>query len=63
MTDSFCAPCFNPKTGKTVTGGAARNIRIANLGGMDNIIATTVSITTEQLLQKANTPKNTEKTS
>ncbi len=40
-SDSWCRPVLTPK-GHTVSGGAARNVRIAALGGMDEIVADVV---------------------
>lgn len=37
MTDSWCKP-IKSKHGNVVSGGAARNVRIAASGGMDQII-------------------------
>ncbi len=37
MTDSWCKP-IRSKQGNFVSGGAARNVRIAASGGMDKII-------------------------
>lgn len=37
MTDSWCKP-IKSKHGNFVSGGAARNVRIAASGGMDQII-------------------------
>ncbi|MDL2210478.1 hypothetical protein LJC26_06715 [Desulfovibrio sp. OttesenSCG-928-O18] len=36
MSDSWCGPLHYK--GKKISGGAARNARIANAGGMDEII-------------------------
>lgn len=36
MKDSWCKPVL-AKTGSVVSGGAARNVRIAAAGGMDEI--------------------------
>ena len=36
--DSWCKPILS-RHGNRVSGGAARNVRIADLGGMDEIIA------------------------
>lgn len=38
MKDSWCKPVVS-RHGTTVSGGAARNVRIADLGGMDEIVA------------------------
>lgn len=37
MMDSWCSP-VRAKTGNIVSGGAARNVRISDAGGMDEII-------------------------
>jgi hypothetical protein len=37
MRDSWCKPVL-AKSGNVVTGGAARNVRLSELGGMDQII-------------------------
>ncbi len=37
MSDSWCKPVLS-KNGTLVSGGAARNVRIAASGGMDRII-------------------------
>lgn len=37
MSDSWCTP-VRAKTGVVVSGGAARNVRIAAAGGMDEIV-------------------------
>ncbi len=36
MKDSFCKPLFH--NGKTIYGGAARNVRIKRAGGLENMI-------------------------
>lgn len=38
MADSWCEKT-KAKNGRVVYGGAARNVRIANAGGMDQILA------------------------
>ncbi len=40
-SDSWCGPVM-AKTGNVVSGGAARNVRIAARGGMDVIVADVV---------------------
>jgi len=40
-SDSWCSPVRTQK-GKFVSGGAARNVRIAASGGMDEIVADVV---------------------
>ncbi len=37
MSDSWCKPVLS-KNGTVVSGGAARNVRIAASGGMDKIV-------------------------
>ncbi len=37
LNDSWCKPVMS-RHGNMVSGGAARAVRIADLGGMDNII-------------------------
>lgn len=37
MSDSWCKPVLS-KNGTLVSGGAARNVRIAASGGMDKIV-------------------------
>ncbi len=39
VSDSWCKPVVS-RHGNVVSGGAARNVRIADLGGMDEIVAT-----------------------
>ncbi len=36
MSDSYCAPMMY--RGKKIAGGAARNVRIKNGGGLENMI-------------------------
>lgn len=47
--DSWCQP-IRSSHGNRVSGGAARNVRIAYLGGMDEII----SVVARQTLELAN---------
>ncbi|EIL6518472.1 hypothetical protein LL662_004689 [Salmonella enterica] len=54
MSDSFCTPYNNPRTGNTTFGAAAQNGRIKTLGGMDKIIETITSDVTKTLLDLAN---------
>jgi hypothetical protein len=41
MSDTWCRP-VRARTGSVVSGGAARNVRIAARGGMDTIVADVV---------------------
>lgn len=43
MSDPFTKPYRNPRTGKTSSGGAAREGRIKTLGGVDEIISQAVT--------------------
>lgn len=43
MSDPFTKPYLNPRTGKTGSGGAAREGRIKTLGGVDEIISQAVT--------------------
>ncbi|GDG01489.1 hypothetical protein BvCmsKKNP016_01232 [Escherichia coli] len=54
-TDSWCTPTMS-KNGNIVSGGAARNVRIAAMGGMDEIITQVARNTLE--LANANVHKN-----
>jgi len=45
MRDSWCKP-VKAKTGNWVSGGAARNVRIAEAGGMDEILEDAVAVGT-----------------
>lgn len=47
MKDSWCKPVL-AQTGNRVSGGAARNVRIAAMGGMDEIIADVVKSTLDR---------------
>lgn len=47
ITDSWCKPVL-AKTGNVVSGGAARNVRIAACGGMDEIVSDVVRDTFER---------------
>jgi len=53
MSDSWCTP-VRSKSGKIVSGGAARNVRIAASGGMDDIIKTVVEKAVSDALELAN---------
>lgn len=46
MQDPWCSKTV-AKNGNPVSGGAARQVRIAALGGMDNIIKTVAQSTLE----------------
>lgn len=54
MKDSWCKP-VRARTGNVVSGGAARNVRIAALGGMDEIIEDVARSAAEQALARADT--------
>lgn len=45
--DSWCNP-IQARTGKRVSGGAARNVRISACGGMDAIVEDVARKTLEQ---------------
>jgi hypothetical protein len=47
MQDSWCAPIVS-RHGNTVSGGAARNVRIAAAGGMDTIVQSVASWALQQ---------------
>lgn len=51
--DSWCSPTRAPN-GVVVSGGAARNVRIAALGGMDEIIDATARDAARNALERAN---------
>lgn len=46
MKDNWCSPLIYQ--GKTIFGGAARNVRIARRGGMDNILKKVVAAALEE---------------
>ena len=52
MRDSWCKPAL-AKSGAIVAGGAARNVRIAALGGMDKIIRDVARRAAEETLSMA----------
>ncbi|MBV5309257.1 hypothetical protein [Chromatium okenii] len=52
--DSWCTP-IRSKNGNRVSGGAARNVRIAALGGLDTIIENVVRNAVEKAFLDANT--------
>jgi len=54
MKDSWCKPTF-AKNGSPVSGGAARNVRIAACGGMDAIVQDVAAEAAENALKRANT--------
>lgn len=43
-SDSIWYSKIRAKTGKTVSGGAALNVRVANAGGMDTLLEETVAV-------------------
>ena len=53
MTDPWCAPVM-ASNGNRVSGGAARNVRIAASGGMNRIIDSVAREAAESALQRAN---------
>lgn len=53
MTDSWCKPIFS-KNGTRVSGGAARNVRIAASGGMDRIIDDVAREAAAAAIERAN---------
>ena len=53
MQDSWCKPTF-AKNGSPVSGGAARNVRIAACGGMDAIVRNVAEEAAENALNRAN---------
>lgn len=52
MADSWCRPVRAP-SGLVVSGGAARNVRIAARGGMDTIIEKVASDAVRAALEEA----------
>lgn len=52
MRDSWCRP-VKAKTGNWVSGGAARNVRIADAGGMDEILEDAVAVGTRAGVKRA----------
>lgn len=52
MRDSWCKP-VRAKTGAIVSGGAARNVRIAAAGGMDEIIEDVAKNAAREALDRA----------
>lgn len=53
MTDSWCKP-VRSKTGSVVSGGAARNVRIAASGGMDQIVEDVARAAAVTAIDRAN---------
>lgn len=53
MSDSWCKP-IRSKSGAVVSGGAARNVRIAAAGGMDTIVEEVASEAAKAALERAN---------
>ena len=53
MTDSWCKP-IHSKNGFVVSGGAARNVRIATAGGMDTIVEEVAKEAAKAALDRAN---------
>ena len=53
MSDSWCKP-IRAKTGNIVSGGAARNVRIAASQGMDNILKEVALDAASAALKRAN---------
>lgn len=53
MTDSWCKP-IRSKNGTVVSGGAARNVRIAAAGGMDTIVEEVAAEAAKAALERAN---------
>lgn len=51
--DSWCSPVL-AKTGNIVSGGAARNVRISDAGGMDTIIEQVARDAASRALKLAN---------
>ncbi|WP_184437306.1 hypothetical protein [Roseospira goensis] len=52
MSDSWCAP-IRSQSGTLVSGGAARNVRIAASGGMDQIVEEVSRDAATRALKKA----------
>lgn len=52
MKDSWCTP-IRAKTGAIVSGGAARNVRIAAAGGMDEIVEDVARNAAREALDRA----------
>jgi hypothetical protein len=52
MSDSWCQP-IRDKSGTVVSGGAARNVRIAGSGGMDAIVTRVAAKAAREALEEA----------
>jgi len=52
MRDSWCRP-IRAKSGSRVSGGAARNVRIAACGGMDAIVTRVAAKAAREALDEA----------
>ena len=52
MNDSWCQS-VRAKTGSVVSGGAARNVRIAACGGMDSIVESVARSAAGEALKQA----------
>lgn len=52
MNDSWCRP-VRAKSGAVVSGGAARNVRIAASGGMDTIVEDVASRAARDAFERA----------
>lgn len=52
MSDSWCSP-IKARSGVVVSGGAARNVRIAESGGMDEIIDAVARQAARDALERA----------
>lgn len=53
MRDNWCAP-IRAKSGAVVSGGAARNVRIARGGGMDAILDEVAKNAAREMLDRVN---------
>jgi hypothetical protein len=53
MTDSWCKP-IRSKNGTVVSGGAARNVRIAAACGMDTIVEEVAAEAAKAALERSN---------
>ena len=52
MKDTWCKPIL-ARTGSVVSGGAARNVRIAAAGGMDEIVVSVARHAARDALDRA----------
>ncbi len=50
--DSWCSP-VRAKTGTIVSGGAARNVRISDAGGMDKIVEDVARDAAQRALERS----------